>query len=177
MAAQRSVDEILTLFAIQTSVQPFRTWVIPLPTLRDKYKESCPEELPGNMRPSFQAVQCLPSDSLSNLRAQRDRFIRCAVLRDWFRTRKPDTNREHLPPIRLAWEFAYMCQECILAKNLTPAQRRAENIQLEYLHVLSDEMSSNENAGRSAPRYNTRRSRRNAAARADATRGRHRAAG
>lgn len=60
----------------------------------------------------------------------------------------PDTDLEHLPPIRLAWEFAYLCQQCILNKQLTPAQRRVEEIELGNLHIMCDEMSSNENAGR-----------------------------
>lgn len=100
MSVLPSIRQILTILATETGVERYRAGDTTERALVLRYKDSrpaCPEILQVRIRniilvdepveATFARAKCNARQSLAELRQQRDRFLRCAILRDWSRRR------------------------------------------------------------------------------------------
>ena len=184
--SEPSLKSMLELLAEQGRVGQYRVRDISRNALKAKYKNSsfaCPEirfvrDRRGNLleeaiQTSFDRISCNGYQTLTQLRTQRDKFLRCALLRDWARQRGYTSNVKHLPPLYAAWEHAQQCQECILNKALTEGALLQESKLLKYITTARHEASSNNSEGRNFPRLTVRSNKRNATRRSTAAREHH----
>lgn len=181
-----TLKQILQTLADETGVSVYRTRDVTRTTLQTKYKNSdfaCPEARSRRnpqgelvlepIQVSFSRAACTQQHTLRQLRAQRDKFLRCALLRDWARQRGDISDVEHMPPLHAAWEYAQQCQECIVSRPLPQADFDHEDKLLGYITSARHEASSNNSEGRNFPRLRTRSNRSNAARRSKRPREHH----
>ena len=180
---QPSLKDILRYLAEQTGVQVYRTRDVGRTALKKRYKDStfaCPQiqyvrlsderQVKEPIATTFGRVACNQRLTLRQLRTQRDKFVRCALLRDWARFCGFVSNVKHLPPLHAAWEHAQQCQECIMSRTLTQSNLVQED---KLLKSARHEASSNNSQGRNFPRLTTRSNKGNATRRSTAPREHH----